>query len=253
MDRRGEADMDSKGEDFIIKQTKILAGIGLGLSAVVVIAVLLLAISVQNTLKSTDEQEQSGWRWREDSQGGLVGNFYDDDSVNYEMENQVIDSDLKDQEADEILTEEVESQIPKEAKELLDYLFDYLYKDRSKMIDIEMCETENSLCYKWKIEFEQGRTSSPIVLAYYSSTKDGEYHQYALYSEIWETYYNEDGEKCEGHTRDSYFNFWMLNSETKEVIPEKIYNDKAENDKDYLTWNERYYDILDLYTEESAP
>lgn len=73
--------MDSKGEDFIIKQTKILAGIGLGLSAVVVIAVLLLAISVQNTLKSTDEQEQSGWRWREDSQGGLVGNFYDDGNL----------------------------------------------------------------------------------------------------------------------------------------------------------------------------
>lgn len=77
----GKQSMDSKGEDFIIKQTKILAGIGLGLSAVVVIAVLLLAISVQNTLKSTDEQEQSGWRWSEDSQGGLVGNFYDDGNL----------------------------------------------------------------------------------------------------------------------------------------------------------------------------
>ena len=44
-------------------------------------------------------------------------------------------------------------------------------------------------------------------------------------------------------------NFWMVNSETKELIPEKIFNEESE--EEYIIWNERYLDMLDLYSEES--
>ncbi len=135
------------------------------------------------------------------------------------------------------------------AKELLEYLFDYLHPDRERIVDIELYETESRLCYKWKIEFKSGGISAPYVLAYYSSTQDGLYHQYAIYNEIWDTHYDENGETYKEHTRDSYLNFWIVNSETKELIPEKIFNEESE--EEYIIWNERYLDMLDLYSEES--
>ena len=135
------------------------------------------------------------------------------------------------------------------AKELREYLFDYLHPDREGIVDIELYETESRLCYKWKIEFKSGGISAPYVLAYYSSTQDGLYHQYAIYNEIWDTHYDENGETYKEHTRDSYLNFWIVNSETKELIPEKIFNEESE--EEYIIWNERYLDMLDLYSEES--
>lgn len=135
------------------------------------------------------------------------------------------------------------------AKELLEYLFDYLHPDRERIVDIELYETESRLCYKWKIEFKSGGISAPYVLAYYSSTQDGLYHQYAIYNEIWDTHYDENGETYKEHTRDSYLNFWIVNSETKELIPRSIFNKESEDN--YEIWNERYWDMLDLYPEES--
>ena len=135
------------------------------------------------------------------------------------------------------------------AKELLEYLFDYLHPDREGIVDIELYETESRLCYKWKIEFKSGGISAPYVLAYYGLTQDGLYHTYAIYNEIWDTHYDENGETYEEHTRDSYRNFWMVNSETKELIPRSIFNKESEDN--YEIWNERYWDMLDLYPEES--
>lgn len=135
------------------------------------------------------------------------------------------------------------------AKELLEYLFDYLHPDREGIVDIELYETESRLCYKWKIEFGAGEISAPYVLAYYSSTQDGLYHTYAIYNEIWDTHYDENGETYKEHTRDSYLNFWIVNSETKELIPRSIFNKESEDN--YEIWNERYWDMLDLYPEES--
>ena len=135
------------------------------------------------------------------------------------------------------------------AKELLEYLFDYLHPDRERIVDIELYETESRLCYKWKIEFKSGGISAPYVLAYYSSTQDGLYHAYAIYNEIWDTHYDENGETYKEHTRDSYLNFWMVNGETKELIPRSIFNKESEDN--YEIWNERYWDMLRLYPEES--
>ena len=135
------------------------------------------------------------------------------------------------------------------AKELLEYLFDYLHPDREGIVDIELYETESRLCYKWKIEFGAGEISAPYVLAYYSSTQDGLYHTYAIYNEIWDTHYDENGETYKEHTRDSYLNFWIVNSETKELIPRSIFNKESEDN--YEIWNERYWDMLDLYPEGS--
>ena len=135
------------------------------------------------------------------------------------------------------------------AKELLEYLFDDLHPDREGIVDIELYETENRLCYKWKIEFKSGEISDPDVLAYYGLTQDGLYHLYAIYDEIWDTHYDENGETYKEHTRDSYRNFWIVNSETKELIPRSIFN--KESEEEYIIWNERYLDMLRLYPEES--
>ena len=155
----------------------------------------------------------------------------------------------EEQETDESITEEAKGQIPEDAKEYLEYLFDYLHPDRERIVDIELYETESRLCYKWKIEFKSGGISAPYVLAYYSSTQDGLYHQYAIYNEIWDTHYDENGETYKEHTRDSYRDFWIVNSETKELIPRSIFNKESEDN--YEIWNERYWDMLRLYPEES--
>ena len=155
----------------------------------------------------------------------------------------------EEQETDESITEEAKGQIPEDAKEYLEYLFDYLHPDRERIADIELYETESRLCYKWKVEFKSGEISAPYVLAYYSSTQDGLYHLYAIYNEIWDTHYDENGETYEEHTRDSYLNFWIVNSETKELIPRSIFN--KESEEEYIIWNERYLDMLRLYPEES--
>ena len=105
------------------------------------------------------------------------------------------------------------------------------------------------MCYKWKIEFKSGEISDPDVLAYYGLTQDGWYHLYAIYDEIWDTHYDENGETYKEHTRDSYLNFWMVNGETKELIPRSIFNKESEDN--YEIWNERYWDMLRLYPEES--
>ncbi len=136
------------------------------------------------------------------------------------------------------------------AKECLDYMFDYLYPDQSYMVDLELHETEDRLYYKWKFQYQTDEISNPRVLEYSYSTRDGLYHEYAVYGEVWETYHDDDGSEHKIHVRDSYGNFWLVNSDTKEVTPWQIYNHEAEDDADYVTWNEKYNEILDAYAED---
>ena len=200
---------------------------------VIVISMVLSACAVNEVPKENERYiEETG----------------DEDSENAREEPKT-EAVPEEQETDESITEEAKGQIPEDAKEYLEYLFDYLHPDREGIVDIELYETESRLCYKWKIEFGAGEISAPCVLAYYGLTQDGLYHTYAIYNEIWDTHYDENGETYKEHTRDSYRNFWMVNSETKELIPEKIFNEESE--EEYIIWNERYLDMLRLYPEES--
>ena len=200
---------------------------------VIVISMVLSACAVNEVPKENERYiEETG----------------DEDSENAREEPKT-EAVPEERESDESITEEAKGQIPEDAKEYLEYLFDYLHPDREGIVDIELYETENRLCYKWKIEFKSGEISDPDVLAYYGLTQDGLYHLYAIYDEIWDTHYDENGETYKEHTRDSYLNFWIVNSETKELIPRSIFN--KESEEEYIIWNERYLDMLRLYPEES--
>lgn len=72
----------------------------------------------------------------------------------------------EEQETAESITEEAESQIPEDAREYLEYLFDYLHPDRSQMVDLKLYETEDKLYYEWKSIDEAGELTYPNVLAY---------------------------------------------------------------------------------------
>lgn len=144
----------------------------------------------------------------------------------------------------------------KGSRELLEYLFNYLYDDekQSSMIELELCETEDELYYKWKTQFQDGNISTPRVLEYYSSTPDGLYQQFAKYAEVWSSWYDEEMiEHKEEYIRDNYMDFWLVNRDTKEVIPWRFYNEDSEDDTDYFTDNEKFYEILRYYAEDYDP
>lgn len=145
--------------------------------------------------------------------------------------------------------EKVEKMTPRES---LDYMFDYLYPDKSNMTEIVLTDTEDELSYTFKFininsETNETSTSDPRGLFLKSSTKDGLYHNFALYEEIWGTIWEEDGaHKVFSHI--SYFNNWYVNTETKEIIPRKIFNEEAEEDEDYFIFNEKYDEIIEKYS-----
>jgi len=134
--------------------------------------------------------------------------------------------------------------IPEGARELLEYLFNYLYEDQSNMVEIELHETEDELYYKWKIKFSTGEISDSNVLKYSYSIRDGLYHEFAAYTEVWETYYDKEGIEYEEYLVDDYENSWLVNSVTKEVTPQKIYNEDAEDEADHYIQNEKYWEII---------
>ena len=116
----------------------------------------------------------------------------------------------EEQETAESITEEAESQIPEDAREYLEYLFDYLHLDRSQMVDLKLYETEDKLYYEWKSIDEAGELTYPIVLAYEAYkriSKDEERYGYTEYM------------------RGSYFmiincgGYWEIDPDTGEIIP----------------------------------
>lgn len=140
-------------------------------------------------------------------------------------------------------------EIISDAKEYLEYLFDYMYPDQSYMVDLELHETEDRLYYKWKTRSQTGEISNPCVLEYSYSTEDGMYHNYAVYGEVWETYHDDDGNEHKIHVRDSYGDFILVNTESLDVITRWIPNEDKDSEPDYVE-NEKYYEILHSYAED---
>ena len=146
----------------------------------------------------------------------------------------------EEQENDESITEEAKGQIPEDAKEYLEYLFDYLHPDRSQMVDLKLYETEDKLYYEWKSIDEAGELTYPIVLAYEAYkriSKDEERYGYTEYM------------------RGSYFmiihcgGYWEIDPDTGEIIP--VAKELLEYLFDYLHPDrERIVDI-ELYETES--
>jgi len=138
--------------------------------------------------------------------------------------------------------------IPEEARELLEYLFNYLYEDQSNMVEIKLYETAEELYYKWKIRYSSGEFSNPCVLEYSYTTSDGLYYEFATYAEVWEIYYDKEGIEHKEHTRDSYGDFLLVNTENLEVISRWIVNEDENTESDYIE-NEKYWEIIRSYAE----
>lgn len=157
-----------------------------------------------------------------------------------------------DAESDTVTKIEQSGEMVRGSRELLEYLFDYLYDDaqRTSMIELELCETEDELYYRWKNQYDDGDVSDPRVLEYRLSTPDGLYQEFAAYGECWPEWHDEEGAKHREHTRNSYGDRWLVNRDTKEVIPWRFYNEDSEDDTDYFTDNEKFYEILRYYADD---
>ncbi len=177
----------------------------------------------------------------------------DDEASNIEIEQQTIEESAEEvgmpqeKEEHDDASEEKEV-IPEEARELLEYLFDYLYEDQSNMVEIELYETEDELYYKWKIRYSSGELSNPCVLEYSYTTRDGLYYEFVTYAEVWEIYYDKEGIEHKEHTRDSYGDFLLVNTENLEVISRWILNEDENAESDYIE-NEKYWEIIRSYAE----
>lgn len=146
----------------------------------------------------------------------------------------------EEQETDESITEEAKGQIPEDAKEYLEYLFDYLHPDRSQMVDLKLYETEDKLYYEWKSIDEAGELTYPIVLAYEAYkriSKDEERYGYTEYM------------------RGSYFmiincgGYWEIDPDTGEIIP--VAKELLEYLFDYLHPDREGIVDIELYETES--
>jgi len=134
------------------------------------------------------------------------------------------------------------------ARETLRYLFDNLYTadDKSTMEELEVCDTQEALYYKYKFKRSTGEISDPYILYYMYTTEDEKYHKFELYGEIWDNIYREEGITRE-YARNSHSNYWYIDTKSKEIIPQWIYNPDAEDDVSYCTYNEKYYEIDKTY------
>lgn len=134
------------------------------------------------------------------------------------------------------------------ARETLRYLFDNLYTadDKSTMEELEVCDTQEALYYKYKFKRSTGEISDPYILYYMYTTEDEKYHKFELYREIWDNIYREEGITRE-YARNSHSNYWYIDTKSKEIIPQWIYNPDAEDDASYCTYNEKYYEIDKTY------
>ena len=142
----------------------------------------------------------------------------------------------------------IRGSIPDGSRDLIEYLFNYLYPDQSEIRDIELYETEDTLYYRYWFENPYtGENEAPTVLCFSYATSDRLYQEYAIYAEIWHTYHDENGIAQKEHIRNSYGNYWLINTSTREVIPQWIYNSDAEDDASYCIDNDRYWEVIDMY------
>lgn len=178
--------------------------------------------------------------------------YAEEESIEKAAENEIEEKEVEENDIEEkekvIRNEEVtaERMTPREA---LEYMFDYLYPDKSDMVKIVLLDMEGELSYTFyymesNFSTHEDELSDPFVLFLKSSTKDGLYYNFALYEEIWDQAAN--GEKEFSHS--SYFNNWYVNTETKEIIPRKLFNEEAEEDENYLIFNEKYDEIIEKYS-----
>lgn len=139
------------------------------------------------------------------------------------------------------------------SRELLEYLFNYLYneEDLSKIINLELCETEDQLYYEW--HFLRGEDKipepAPTRLELCAISPDGLWQNFAVCWEIWSTWLDKEGADQSEYIKDEYGEFWLVNRDTKEVIPWRFYEEDLENDVIHIIDNERYLEILEYYEE----
>lgn len=197
---------------------------------------MLSACSVQSNIES----------------GQTEVDYAEEESIEKAAENEIEEKEVEENDIEEkekvIRNEEVtaERMTPREA---LEYMFDYLYPDKSDMVKIVLLDMEGELSYTFyymesNFSTHEDEISDPCGLYLTGSTEDGLYHHFSLYEEIWDQAAN--GEKVFSHR--SYFNHWYVNAETKEVIPYKIFNEEAEEDEIYLIFNEKYSEIGEKYS-----
>ena len=112
------------------------------------------------------------------------------------------------------LTKKIQSPIPEDAKENLEYLFNNLYADRPDMVGVGLYKLEDRLYYKWKCVNEAGELSDYKVLAYMMVSEDGERYAYTAYSQKPSTEDDEAGEYV-----PCYSGYWEVDRNTKEIVP----------------------------------
>lgn len=173
-------------------------------------------------------------------------------------------SDIKDSFMEDAPQEETEASvedekfimgsIPDGSREVIKYLFDYIYPDQSDIYDIELYETEAELYYKYwfKSPYTDEIDVDPTFLCYFRATRDELYQEYVVYVEILDTYYDENENVHKEHFRNSIGNFLLINTATKEVIPQWLFNEDAEDDASYRVENDRYWEIMEMYSKEKT-
>lgn len=131
------------------------------------------------------------------------------------------------------------------AREVIEYLFHEIYPDQTYMRCIKLYESADELYYRYrfvnKYDGDDGHVSDPTIMYYVDASSDGSYQRYAIYSELW------DGTEHRSHYKNSYGNFFIVNTETMEIIPRDIYDRQAEDDASYCTQNEKYMEIMEEY------
>lgn len=139
------------------------------------------------------------------------------------------------------------------SRELLEYMFNYIYdeEDQADIVNLELHETEHELYYEWYFLRGEDRTPdfSPTRLELEAISPDGLWQEFTVYWEIWATWRDEEGVEHREFTKYEYGTFWLVNRDTKEVIPWRYY--EVDFEKDFINpiYNEHYLDIKRYYRE----
>ncbi len=140
---------------------------------------------------------------------------------------------------DEESVEEVQTRAT--PRENLEYLFDCLYteQDQEEMVNVTLHVENTVLYYKYQFIRPSGEISDPFVLYYDYTTDNGRYHHFGIYGEIWSTMHGDEEEYRELMCYE-HMQYWFVDVETGETIPQWKYSD----DTEYRTDNEKYLKIV---------
>ncbi len=141
------------------------------------------------------------------------------DTMNVEEESCVSESDVA---LEKVQDEKSEVQRI-EISEALVRLFAYLYPNKKEIAQFEIKKDEFG--FEYRLLLPSDKVSDPYILHYIETTKDGLYHSFCLEAEIWETKYGVE-EQWKEFDGVEYINYWYINTESKEIIPRWIYNEK---------------------------